>query len=65
MGKKVNQQKKVEKYLEELKGVFSEEEISLIKTVFSVVKKSIGPDYYEDTIHNCCKELIEAKMEFL
>ncbi len=56
-------EKQAENYLKELEEVFSKEEVSIIKTIFAAVKPSIGPDYYEDAINNCCKALIESKIE--
>ena len=61
MAKKINKEEKAKIYLEELEEVLGSEDLSMIKTIFGVIKRSVGEDYYFDVINACCKEVLESK----
>lgn len=61
MSKKVSKEEKANYYLKELKEVFNYKEMSYITTIFSVIKRSVGEDYYFDVINACCEKLLESK----
>jgi len=61
MSKKVSKAEKANYYLKELKEVFNDKEMSYITTIFSVIKRSVGEDYYFDVINACCEKLLESK----
>jgi len=59
--KNINKEEKAVIYLRELEEVLEEKDMSIISTIFSVIKRSVGEDYYFDVINACCEKLLESK----
>ena len=57
---KLSKEEQANIYLRELKEVIGDD-WSTITTIFSVIKRSVGEDYYFDVINACCKEVLESK----
>jgi len=62
MSKKIiSKEEKARIYLRELEEVLDEKDMSIITTIFGVIKRSVGEDYYFDVINACCEKILESK----